>query len=459
MKTSLLTLISVLALLYLCISLEGCLRARANEISSPDGNLKVEVGLNEGKLFYLINKEGQSVIDTSYLTINLSQCLLGNDSKILKTDIISNDSVWSPLEGEEDVIRNNYNEMKVELMENTPVPIYYNLIFRAYSDGIGLKYIIPQQDNFDDLKVTDENFQINMREEAVVWPFYSSSSQKIKGKATLLSKIDTVPVPLTVKVTDNLFLNIGETSDPKFDPLYLTVEKNSYKLHSHHLDGRISLENETSCVESPWRCIVITSNLPDMMLSRIINNLEKDNFNVTSNKGQAVLNQHVYYDYLFSPPESSMLNKNTPFCKVHNLALRVIKFDDKDFSKNLFEQEDNCVAKEFLSLCPAKWSKTIIPEAKIGEYLTVLRKEKNGDKWFLGTISNVNSHDVKLHLDFLDPDCQYTAKIYRNNYPVNGISIDPSCSISTKTINVNSYQNLLLHLSDFDANAVIFTKE
>ena len=82
---------------------------------------------------------------------------------------------------------------------------------------------------------------------------------------------------------------------------------------------------------------------------------------------------------------------------------------------------------EFLRRCPTNWAKTIVPEARIGEFLTIARKDIGSDDWYIGSITNSNSHQGKIKLDFLDPNYEYTATIFAdgpdadykdNPYPV-----------------------------------------
>ena len=53
-------------------------------------------------------------------------------------------------------------------------------------------------------------------------------------------------------------------------------------------------------------------------------------------------------------------------------------------------------------------------EAEIGKYVTVARKEKGGDSWFIGSATGDDARTATVALDFLDPGCQYLATIYRD---------------------------------------------
>jgi len=71
-------------------------------------------------------------------------------------------------------------------------------------------------------------------------------------------------------------------------------------------------------------------------------------------------------------------------------------------------------ALTFIETCPTTWSKTLVPHAEIGQYVTVARKERGGDNWFVGSMTNEEARQLSLSLDFLDADKKYRAVIYED---------------------------------------------
>jgi len=64
---------------------------------------------------------------------------------------------------------------------------------------------------------------------------------------------------------------------------------------------------------------------------------------------------------------------------------------------------------EFIKQIPTTWDETKVPDAKVGEYITIARK-KNND-WFVGTITNNSPRSISVSLNFLD-EGKYVAEIY-----------------------------------------------
>ncbi len=69
-------------------------------------------------------------------------------------------------------------------------------------------------------------------------------------------------------------------------------------------------------------------------------------------------------------------------------------------------------AFQFIKDVAVDWDDSKYLEAEPGEYLTVARKAKGSNNWFVGSITNENSRSTNVNLDFLDVGKKYTAIIY-----------------------------------------------
>lgn len=69
-------------------------------------------------------------------------------------------------------------------------------------------------------------------------------------------------------------------------------------------------------------------------------------------------------------------------------------------------------AFQFIKDVAVDWDDSKYLEAEPGEYITVARKAKGTHNWFLGSITNENSRNSSVSLDFLDANKKYTAIMY-----------------------------------------------
>jgi hypothetical protein len=80
-------------------------------------------------------------------------------------------------------------------------------------------------------------------------------------------------------------------------------------------------------------------------------------------------------------------------------------------------------AFQFIKDVAVDWDDSKYLEAEPGEYITVARKAKNSNNWFLGSVGGNNSRTSNISFDFLDADKTYIATIYADandaNYKTN----------------------------------------
>lgn len=55
-----------------------------------------------------------------------------------------------------------------------------------------------------------------------------------------------------------------------------------------------------------------------------------------------------------------------------------------------------------------------MPNAEIGRYVTIARKERGADNWFIGSVTDENARDLTVALDFLDKGEKYKMTIYED---------------------------------------------
>ena len=69
-------------------------------------------------------------------------------------------------------------------------------------------------------------------------------------------------------------------------------------------------------------------------------------------------------------------------------------------SPTLYYRERPCT--DFIASVPVVWDETRVLDAKLGEYIVIVRR--SGDKWFVGAITNGEPRTVTVNLDFLSPN-------------------------------------------------------
>ncbi|WP_313600653.1 glycoside hydrolase family 97 protein [Epilithonimonas vandammei] len=80
-----------------------------------------------------------------------------------------------------------------------------------------------------------------------------------------------------------------------------------------------------------------------------------------------------------------------------------------DFPENYEKFSD---AFQFIKDVAVDWDDSKYLEAEPGQYITVARKAKGTDKWFVGNVAGFQPFTSKISFNFLDPGKQYIATIY-----------------------------------------------
>ena len=124
---------------------------------------------------------------------------------------------------------------------------------------------------------------------------------------------------------------------------------------------------------------------------------------------------------------------NTTLCK--QLALYVTMYSPLQMAADLPESyEKYADAFQFIKDVAIDWQKSVYLEAEPGHFITIARKEKGGDDWFVGSITGYDEREATVDFSFLDPGVKYTATIYRDGEDASYDEKPDSYKIETQTV-------------------------
>lgn len=97
----------------------------------------------------------------------------------------------------------------------------------------------------------------------------------------------------------------------------------------------------------------------------------------------------------------------------NQLALYVTMYSPLQMAADLPENYNRFLdAFQFIKDVALDWDESKYLEAEPGEYITIARKAKGTNNWFVGNVAGYNGHQSKISFDFLDPTKTYVATIY-----------------------------------------------
>lgn len=135
------------------------------------------------------------------------------------------------------------------------------------------------------------------------------------------------------------------------------------------------------------------------------------------------------------------------------LALYVTMYSPLQMAADLPENYEKYPdAFQFIKDVALDWEKSIYLEAEPGDYLTVARKDKHSDRWFIGAITDENPRQTEIKLDFLPKNKKFKATIYQDG-PDAHWEKNP-INYTIKTIEVTAKSKLKLQLAASGGTAI-----
>ncbi|MBP6039830.1 MAG: glycoside hydrolase family 97 protein [Flavobacterium sp.] len=97
----------------------------------------------------------------------------------------------------------------------------------------------------------------------------------------------------------------------------------------------------------------------------------------------------------------------------NQLGLYVVMYSPLQMAADLPENYNRFLdAFQFIKDVPVEWATTKYLEAEPGYYLSIARKDKNSNNWFVGNSNGLNARTSTITLDFLEKGKKYEATIY-----------------------------------------------
>lgn len=611
---------TILNIVFSAIATTGI--AAGYQVQSPDGRLTLTAGTRSGRPYYSMSCGAETVISESFLGMTLAEADLSTDFAVRKITRSSKDETWTQVWGEDETVRNNYNELTLHLRRKSGRRLAMDIVFRVFNDGIGFRYVIPEQKQLSGITVMEENTEFALPQESMAWSIPANHANFYEGiyKRSAVAEKDTVCTPLTVECGDSLYLAIHEAALTDYASLTLTPRKSStLRAALVPWQSGVKVYGGRSLV-SPWRTVIVGRTPGELITSRLMLNLnepcriedtswiepgryigiwwsihkKKNTWEMGAKHGATTANMRRYIDfaarhgfsgvlaegwnYGWGNGETVTFRRNYPDYGIDSLAayarekgVRLIahtetwgnarllesemdsafawfnrlginavktgyvnpKLDNRelqhsqygvrhyrkvietaarhhlmidnhepvmptglqrtypnlmtqegvrgqeynawsadggnppshtatlpftrglagptDFTPAIFHYGDEVVqgthpqstlakqlaefvviysplqmaadmienyeyqpALSFIESCPTTWSKTIVPNGEIGRYVTIARKERGGDTWFVGSLTDETARDITLSLDFLDAGATYRAVIYED---------------------------------------------
>lgn len=271
-------------LLFFVLAFTCCalaMTARSYEVSSPDGRIAVNLHLDkEGALYYNVSRDGKPILTDSRLGLVLDSIpSMADGFSVEKAESSSFDETWHPVWGEEDSIRNHYNELRLTLRQKKNAPGRRMAVtFRVFDDGVGFCYEYPRQPALGDFTIMDELTEFAFAEPHKSWSIHADKTHFYEGiyRELPLDSIDHASTPVTIKTADGLSMALHQAALTDFATMDVQATPGSPVLKASLVPWstgeKVFVTTERT---SPWRTLIIADDDAGLLLSRLMLNLNE----------------------------------------------------------------------------------------------------------------------------------------------------------------------------------------
>jgi len=119
--------------------------------------------------------------------------------------------------------------------------------------------------------------------------------------------------------------------------------------------------------------------------------------------------------------------------------------------------EANPAALQFIKDVGVDWQQTKVLNGEIGDFVTIARKERTSENWFIGGITDEDGRTLDISFDYLDENATYEATIYEDG---NDAHWDKNpLSLNIRTVEVTNKSNLKMKLAPGGGFAISVVKK
>ena len=256
-------------------------------LQSPDGKYNFVFEQKDGRLIYHLDYAAKQVIEEGELGVNIDNHLVESamgipvdNSKVWTTGMevinverTAKDDTWNPIYGEYSSIRDHYNEMVIHLMKggnhdnsgnsyDKRQQYLFDIIVRAYDEGVAIRYHFPEATNGLFMHITDDltSFRMAPGAEAYHFAWAQSHSNKVKLLKSEKAWKDEAERPLVLHLANGLYAAIGEAALSDFVRGKLKLKADNELQMSMFQTADI-----ITAYDMPWRFIMVGEKAIDLI--------------------------------------------------------------------------------------------------------------------------------------------------------------------------------------------------
>lgn len=253
--------------------------ALAETLVSPDGNIHVETGLESGRPFYQVVRNGDKVLDRSFIGIKATStdgdlvCTAEDWEKLMVT-YRQIHTTWKPAVGKRSLVRDHCHEMTMHLGSSKADRIRLNVVFRAYDEGIAFRYLLepePAVNEWPTIRITGDQTEFAFVDDHQAWSYRHENRPFGPDRLTALTGRKGYPV--VMRSDAGYWLAIAEAALTGVDYFDVVFSGQDLTARLHVDPSLIALPFKT-----PWRVLMLADDPKSFLDSDLLVNLSPPPF-------------------------------------------------------------------------------------------------------------------------------------------------------------------------------------
>lgn len=249
-------------------------------IKSPNGHLTFTFKLTKETPTYRVDYKGTEVIGESSLGLDFVEGgAFGNRLKVGTPTYFNAEENYDLVVGKTKYVYSYSKAVSIPLTERTSAR-QVNLAVRMFNDAVAFRYEFPVQSSWAAYELTDEkstfNISGNPKIRAMLLGNYNTSHEKYYSKMPLNEvRNDTlINMPALFEFPNNIFMAITEANLRDYAGMYLKKKDGYLTTQLSPLPGQSGLKVKATLPhQSPWRVMLISDRIGDLMESTTITSL------------------------------------------------------------------------------------------------------------------------------------------------------------------------------------------
>lgn len=226
-----------LCLLWALTVISLIVNAKSFQLHSPDGRIAINV--NVGKtISYAVNVNKTPILAPSEISMNISgNKSFGKNSRLKSAEVTAHHGTIAAFAYKKSIVKDNYNELKMTFKEK------FQLIFRAYNDGVAYRFIALKKGPFT---VNNEQAEFNFPKNWNAFVPYTNSDGTIEQQTdnsfentythTPLSQMNPKHiafVPVIVEADNGIKVGVTEADLENYPGMFVLNPNNGKSLDGY----------------------------------------------------------------------------------------------------------------------------------------------------------------------------------------------------------------------------------